>query len=343
MGVVKAGDVERVLKAVPAQATLLLIYGPDAGLVSERAGRVARAAVPDPSDTFQLIRMSGEMLADEPSRLVEEASTFGMFGGKRAIWVKPTSRNIAPAVAACLDVTLTDTLVVIEAGDLQKASPLRLACEASKSALALPCYGDESRALADLVREVLDEAGLAIDEDARQLLADSLGGDRLASRGELTKLATYAYGRERITAEDVEAVVSDVAGLNLDGLVDAAFSGDRDGLDAGLTRASEQGSTATSLALALRHVLALLTARGRVDAGQDIDTALRTWRGLHFRRRDSVVRQVHRWKSEPLAAVVAEVQQAVLDARRAPALANVTASRVLLRIAERARSANRRA
>ena len=42
----------------------------------------------------------------------------GLFGGKRAIWVKATSRNIAPAVDAVLKGELQDTVIVIEGGDL---------------------------------------------------------------------------------------------------------------------------------------------------------------------------------------------------------------------------------
>ena len=342
MTAVKAGDVERILKNLPASATLLLVYGPDAGLVSERAGRAARGAVSDPGDSFQLIRVAGDTLADEPSRLVEEASTFGMFGGTRAIWVKPTARNIAPAVIACLDVALTDTLVVVEAGDLQKASPLRVACEASSRAMALPCYADEGRDIGGLIRDTLAEAGLRIAADASQLLADSLGGDRLASRSELTKLATYAHGRSEITTEDVEAVVSDVSGLNLDELVDAAFAGDRTALEAAWVGPAGQGSAPAALSATLRHGLQLLEVRARMDAGHDVDSAMRSWRGLQFRRRDSVMRQVRRWQLGPLVTSTAEIQQAVLDSRRAPALAGVTASRTLMRIAERARSADRR-
>ena len=53
------------------------------------------------------------LLLDEPTRLIEEAATFGMFGGRKAIWVRPTSRNIAPAVKACLDAPANDTLIVV--------------------------------------------------------------------------------------------------------------------------------------------------------------------------------------------------------------------------------------
>src|SRR4051812_29505732 len=118
MVAVKAGDVEGALKRVDARTPVLLVYGPDTGLVSERARAAAERAVDDPADPFQLIRIDGDVIAADPARLADEASTIGLFGSRRAIWVKPTARNIAPALDAVLAAPLQDTTIVVEAGDL---------------------------------------------------------------------------------------------------------------------------------------------------------------------------------------------------------------------------------
>jgi DNA polymerase-3 subunit delta len=339
MVAVKAGDVDRAVASRRSDVNLLLFYGPDAGRVAERARAAARAAVPDPSDPFQLIRVDGDALADEPARLVEEASTFGLFGGKRAIWVRPTGRNISAAVTACLDVALVDTLVVIEAGDLAKNSPLRAACEGSPRALALPCYGDEGRDLAAVITETLRGHGLTIDPMARDLLADSLGGDRLATRGELEKLALYAHGKTSVGAEDVEAVVSDVSGPSIDAAIDAAFLGDRVALQSGLEQLAQHGTApAAVIALALRHGLALLGHLLRLGGSNDVDGAIRNWRGLHFRRKGAVTRQLALWAPDRLARGIGRLQEAALATRQVPALADAAASQALFALGSRARS-----
>jgi DNA polymerase III subunit delta len=142
MTAVKAGDVEGVLKRLGPHIIAVLFYGPDTGLVTERAKATAERAVDDPADPFQLIRLEGDAVTNDPARLADEAGTIGLFGARRAIWVKATSRNIAPALAPVLEMPLQDTLVVIEAGDLAKSSPLRTLCERSPRALAMPCYVD---------------------------------------------------------------------------------------------------------------------------------------------------------------------------------------------------------
>src|ERR1700754_2276179 len=67
---------------------IILLYGPDAGLVRERAQALLASAVDDINDPFSLVRLDGDELAAEPSRLVDEALTVPLFGGRRAIRVR---------------------------------------------------------------------------------------------------------------------------------------------------------------------------------------------------------------------------------------------------------------
>jgi DNA polymerase-3 subunit delta len=338
MVAVKAGDVEGALRRPDPRIGVFLFYGPDIGLINERARAVAERAVDDPADPFQLIRIDGDDIAADPARLADEAGTMGLFGGKRALWVKATSRNIAPAVDAVLKGDLQDTVIVIEGGDLAKSAPLRTLCERSQKALALPCYADTGRDLGAVVDETLKQGGFSITRDARTALIASLGGDRLATRGELSKLMLYAHGQREITLEDVDAIMSDVSSLAMDAVVDAAFAGEGAGLETGSRRLAAEGVHASVvLGAALRHALMLLSARMAVEEGRPISAVLEGMRGLHFRRKSLVERHLQRWTSESLKQAVAQLQASLLDTRRLADLDDTIASKTLLDLARAAR------
>ena len=127
MVAIKAHEAERALQRLDPAWRVILLYGPDNGLVSERAALIARAAVDDPSDAFQLIRMDGDAVAGDPARLADEANTIGLFGSRRALRVSASARSLLTAVEPLLARPSDDALVVIEAGELQKSNPLRLA------------------------------------------------------------------------------------------------------------------------------------------------------------------------------------------------------------------------
>lgn len=334
MVAVKAQDVDGALRRPDPKAAVFLLYGPDAGLASERARAAAHAFVADPTDPFQLIRIDGDAIAGSPGALADEAGTIGLFGARRSIWVRAGSRNIAPAVEAVLGIDLTDTRIVIEAGDLQKSSPLRVACESSPRALAMPCYADTPETLVGTIRDTLQGFGLTIRPEARQVLVASLGGDRLATRGELQKLALHAHGRTEVTLDDVDAVISDVSGLATDAVVDAAFSGDIAGVESGLRRLfAEGGNPSVIIGGALRHGLALVAAAVDVEGGRPAGAVIDGWRGLHFRRKPALQKQLGRWSSARLVRAVDVLQRAVLDCRRMPETGRALTSRTLLDIA----------
>lgn len=338
MVAVKAGDVEGALRRPDPRIGVFLFYGPDIGLINERARAVAERSVDDPSDPFQLIRIDGDDIAADPGRLADEAGTMGLFGGKRAVWVKSTSRNIAPAVEAVLKGELQDTVIVIEGGDLQKSSPLRTVCERSQRALALPCYADTGRDLGAIVDEALKDNGFSITRDARTALLTSLGGDRLATRGELAKLMLYAHGQREISLQDVDAILSDVSSLAMDAVVDAAFAGEGTGLEIGSRRLAAEGVNASVLlGAALRHALMLLSARVMVEEGRAIPAVMEGMRSLHFRRKPLVERHLQRWTSDSLKDAITLLQANLLQTRRLADLADTIAAKALLDLARAAR------
>jgi len=337
MVAIKAADVDAFVARPDPARPVVLVCGPDAGLVGERANALIDASVDDRNDPFSLVRIEGEELTAEPARLVEEALTIPLFGGRRAVWVKAGSRNIAPAVEALLAERASECRVVIEAGDLRRNAPLRVICERAKNAAALICYADTERDLGRLIDGEMRAAGLALKPDARALLVSLVGGDRSASRSEIRKLMLYAAGSGEVSVEDVAAVVADASGLALDDLVDAAFAGRPAELETQIAKARAAGSAVGSIFFAAQRQLAQLHRwRTAIEAGAafSVETAQPP---VHFRRRDLIAAALKQWTAARLTTAMTELADAVLASRRTPALADTIAERALLALAVKAR------
>ncbi|HKF10766.1 MAG TPA: DNA polymerase III subunit delta [Xanthobacteraceae bacterium] len=337
MVALKASEVESFL-ARPNRP-IVLIFGPDAGLVRERAEALVRKSVDDPKDPFQLARMDGDELSSEPARLLEEANTVPLFGGRRAVWIKAGARNFAPALEALVAAPPPNCRIVIEAGDLKRNAPLRAVCERAKNAAVLPCYPDAAKDLTRLIDEEMGEAGLAISGEARAALIPLLGGDRLASRHEIRKVALFARGKRRVGLEDVAAVVADASTLALDDLIDAAFAGRTGDVDVQFDKARTSGTTPGAiLSAALRHVAQLHKARLSVDQGDSISQAVEGIQPfVRFNRKSVVETALRAWTSVRLQRAMARLGEAALDARRQSAMAEPIARGALLTLALDAR------
>jgi DNA polymerase-3 subunit delta len=338
MTAVKASQVDAFLARPNPAQPVVLIYGPDTGLVRERAEALIRASVDDINDPFSLARLEGDTLAAEPGRLVEEANTIPLFGGKRAVWVKVGGRSsIASAIEMLLAAAPRECRVVIEGGELRKNAPLRALIEKAKNAAALPCYPDDAKDLPRLIDAEMRDAGLTIAPEARAALVPLLGGDRLASRSELKKLALYAHGKERVELADVAAVVTDASDLALEALVDAVFAGKLSDVEFHFGKAQNAGTSAGAILFqAARHAAMLHKARLAIDDGQSIDAAVGgMW--LPFTRAPLAQAALNAWSSARLQAAMTQIADATLQSRLNGPLAETIAQRALLSLAMTAR------
>jgi DNA polymerase III subunit delta len=337
MVAIKPSEVDGFVARPDPARHVLLVYGPDAGLVSERVKAIIKASVDDLDDPFSLVRLDGEEIAANPGRLVEEAQTIPLFGGRRAVWAKASGRNIGPAIEALLALPVSECRVVIEAGDLRRSAPLRTLVERAKNAVALPCYPDTERDLQRLIDAEMHAASLTLDADARNLLLPLLGGDRAASRNEIRKLTLYAHGRTEIGVEDVTAIVSDASELEVDDLVDAAFAGRTVELEERLAKVRATGSSVGSIFFAAQRQLAQLHRWRKIIEEGEAFSLDRLQPPLHFTRKNLVEAALKLWNAGRLASAMAELAAAVLASRKTPALADTIAERALLSIATKAR------
>ncbi len=339
MVALRGKEIDAYLARPDPARPIVLLYGPDAGLVRERAEALLASAVDDPNDPFSLVRLDGDELAAEPSRLVDEALTVPLFGGRRAIRVRAGSRSFASGVDTLAEMALKDCRIVIEAGELRPESPLRKACERAKTAVAIACYPDGERDLAKLIDDELRQAGLRIAQDARATLVALLGGDRQASRNELRKLVLFAHGEGEVTLEHVMAVVADASELKLDPIVDGAFAGRPELVETEFAKAMVAGTypgvimSAAQRQAAWLHKSALAVADGTqlsalLDGG---------FPRLHFSRKPAVETALRQFSTERLVAIIDQLGSAALEMRKQPALAAAIAQRALLSIAVNAR------
>jgi DNA polymerase-3 subunit delta len=295
------------LAAPPEVVRAVLFYGPDGGLVRERAEALTLQVAEDASDPFRVVEMSGQALGEDPARLADEAAAISFTGGRRVVRVRDAGERIVRIFQSFLEDAPGDapgdTMIVLEAGDLPARSSLRKLFEKHDLAAAVACYRDEGRDLERVIRQSLDEAGLTIEPDALSFLRTHLGGDRQISRRELEKVVLYK-GKQTspVSLTDVEACVGNSSALALDDVVDAVGLGDLPRLTTALPRCLAEGSTAIAVLRAVaQHFQRLHMVAGRRAAGESLDDALKSLRPpLFWKRKEAFTAQLRLWSLEDL-------------------------------------------
>src|ERR1700743_256810 len=274
--IIKTGDADRFAGKPPASLKAALFFGPDQGLVHERAERLAKTVVDDLSDPFRVADLDESALTSDGARLFDEAAAISMLGGRRVIRIRSGGNALAKLFEAFLDDSAGDALVVVEGGDLQKSATLRKVFEEADNAAAVQCYGDTAQTLPGVVRDTLKTFGLTISAEALDDAVSRLGSDRGITRRELEKLALYAHGQKSVSIEDVRATMGDEAEVRIDEVMDAAGEGNLQKLDLALERVwGEETSAVAVVRAALGHFQKLLAAKAAMQRGENIDFAMK--------------------------------------------------------------------
>ncbi len=340
---IRPAEADRFLARPDPAIRLILIFGNDSGLVSERAAAFAAAVGGEAADPLAQVRLESSELAADPRRLADEAYAIPMFGGQRCINVRVSGNwSIIPALEPLLAAPPQDAYVVVTAGELRKTAPLRKLFGPARNAAAIACYADDARALDRIIDQEAKAAGLTIAADARAALKELIGGDRLASRSEIAKLCLYAAGAGEITVEDVRAVVGDASAFAIDEAVDAAALGDASAFSRLFRRLVAAGTGDVVVAgAALRHFDMLHRARGLVDEGTPAERALGPQ--IFSRRQPLVTRQLSMWSLPRIERALAILNRAIVDSRLNGAISAEVVGQAMLSIAAMAAGSRSRA
>jgi DNA polymerase III subunit delta len=340
MVAVKAHQAEAFLKPPGPKVPAILFYGTDAGLVSERAARLAKLMAE--RDAGEIIRLDDVDLETAPDRLSVEVQTLPMFGGSKVVRAVAGRRINAAALKSLVGEDLAATLIV-EAGNLRPNDTLRALFEKSAQAAAVACFPDETHDLETVIRETLKAHGLEIAPEARDLLLARVGADRALSRGEVEKLALYAAGQSQIEAADVEAIVGDASEMAIDRILTATASGNAARAVAELARAVAAGESPQGIIAATqRYFQRLHRIRTEIDTGRAFEDAVRQIRPpLHFKQKGAIGQQCRTWSTPALTQALGDIARAAKSARLSGAMEEVITERLLMRLATAGRPPDR--
>ncbi|MBB3946412.1 DNA polymerase-3 subunit delta [Rhizobium skierniewicense] len=332
---IKSHEFERFAEKPAERFRVFVLYGPDRGLVSERASLIASKTGIDPNDAFASLKLTASDLHGDPGRLLDEVNAIGLFGGEKLVWVKGAANEkaLVDALQVLSDNPPEASFLIIEAGDLKKGTGLRKIAEPSRAIAAIPCYADDARALSALIDQELGTEHLRISPAARQRLTESLGGDRIASRNEVRKLALYCRGHDVIEEDDVMAIIGDASTVSADDAVDAILKGDR---NAFFHATQKIIASKTPIFLVLQGCLRQFQLLDQMQAEMDDkkqqagQVMLTLGRGIHFRRKPVIERALRTWQPAAIAREMNRLQAAILQSRQRQSLEESVALLTLL-------------
>jgi DNA polymerase-3 subunit delta len=332
------GNIGRAVDQPAEKIRFYLFHGPDEGQSRALAARLLEAL----GATKSLL--SAGAVKSDPASLADEAGAMSLFGGKRAVWIEPATKDVEEGVAALLEGPNTENPVVAISGALPKTSALLKMAEASPLAVAFASYAPEGEDAERMVIDLGRRFGLKISPSIAARLADGANNDQAIVAQELQKLALYVDASPHAPKDLDHGAIDDVGADSAEGdfqrIADLALGGDINGLSDELARLPVGGSEAIPVIRSLqRRLLMLAPLRARIERGERMDAVMTSMgRALFFKDKAKVQRMLSKWSADNLATVADRAGELERSLMFTPAPDREALGEELLAIARKARS-----
>jgi DNA polymerase-3 subunit delta len=217
--------------------------------------------------------------------IMQHATSMSLFAERKLVEIRlPSGKPGADgskALCAYLELAGGDDVLMLVAGKIDKQSTNSKWYKAlDKAGATVQVWPVGAKELPRWLEQRVANAGMQIDRDAVQLLADRVEGNLLAAVQEVEKLKLLAQNNH-ITAENVTQSVLDNARYNLFEMTDAALNGNPGNSLKMLHGLRGEGSEPTVILWALaREIRTLYEVQVECDRGQNPQQALtarRVW------------------------------------------------------------------
>ncbi len=342
----KRPEVDRFLAGPDRGVRAAVIWGKDRSGVRERADRLANAVTDRPDDPFDVALLTETDIEKGDGRLEEELSALSLTGGRRLVRLKLTGDRAGPervaadALSAHVDGALNpDCFLIVEAGALERSSPLRKAAEKADGCASIPIYEDEAGDVTRLVRDALAADKVGLTPEALQVFVARMPKERGVARQEVERLALYiGPGTGAVlTLPELGGFLGVEPEASLADAAQDAFGGKPGPAQSALRRARAEGEGGPAAVRALsQHLQRLRKAQALQARGADAQAAAKQV-GVFWKNEKEFLRQLRAWSPPLLDVLQPEVFEADRACKQTGSPDGLIAERLALSIAARAR------
>ena len=303
----------QLVSALPAASPtirLILLHGPDEAGAADYAARLGRALGAD----AEKVAIEGSSLKSDPGRMVDEARSLALFGGRRWILASGVGDDALEAAQLLLAEPQVEHPVVMIGPGLRTTSKLVQFAVAQPAAMSFACYVPDGANADRMVVGIAREHGLRPTPGAVRRLMEASGGDRAVIAREVEKMALFvdaAADRPRELDEDaLDALGADLGDTQMSDVVDAALEGRVRDIAREMGRfADSGGSPIPLLRQIVRKLMSIAAMRAEVENGAEAIATVKK-RRIHFREEAGTIRLVQRWRSGEIAAAIERLRRA---------------------------------
>ena len=192
---------------------LILLYGKNEGLKNQEIKELIK-------DNDKVFTYDEKDVLNNHDEFLEKIINKSLFESKKSIVIKRVSDKILNIIKEINDKNLEDTIIILNADNLDKKSKLRTQFEKDKKHICVAFYPDNDQTLLKLAYGFLKEKNISISQSNINSVIKKCNSDRENLFNDLRKIENYCKSGKKINSEIISKLLSLYEDYNISELVD---------------------------------------------------------------------------------------------------------------------------
>ena len=180
---------------------IFLFYGQNRALKNELIKCLTK------KDQAKIIYEEIEIL-NKPELFYDEIFSKSFFETSKLIIINRSSDKIHKIIEDLLEKNVSDVIIILDAGLLEKKSKLRKLFEKDKNLICVPFYEDNKATLLGIANNFFSKKNIKVSYQNINLLVDKSKGDRKNLENELEKIEIFLTYKKTINTEDLNKLIN---------------------------------------------------------------------------------------------------------------------------------------
>ena len=171
-----------------------------------------------------IYRYDEKEILDNKENFFSSIYSKSFFENKKIVIISRASDKIKDIIEEIIEKKISDLIIVLNSGILEKKSRLRNLFEKNKSSICVAFYPDNNQTLSAIVNNFFRSKKTPISQESINIIVERSRGDRQNLNNELNKIENFIKNKKKISVNEISKITNLSENYNVSELVDSCLA-----------------------------------------------------------------------------------------------------------------------
>jgi DNA polymerase III subunit delta len=171
-----------------------------------------------------IYRYDEKEILDNKENFFSSIYSKSFFENKKIVIISRASDKIKDIIEEIIEKKISDLIIVLNSGILEKKSKLRNLFEKNKSSICVAFYPDNNQTLSAIVNNFFRSKKTPISQESINIIVERSRGDRQNLNNELNKIENFIKNKKKISVNEISKITNLSENYNVSELVDSCLA-----------------------------------------------------------------------------------------------------------------------